>query len=265
MALLTLVSCRIFEDEIAHIMKKETENDPSVRIYLAETDGETTLPEKLTAQNIRYELSENGRMPPADASAFSILIRIIPFSMEAQPPKIKKAVYEDVSRYRETADGILVMYGLCGNVLGQIEEDLGTESCPIRILKDDNGTIVDDCICASVGGRDRFLEYAASKGKGTGIYFLTPMQAHHWREIVVKSGLTPDPDDEIMTKMVFEYGGYKYAGKIDTGISATPGWERAAEEFAEKTGLEIADYKGTTDIVMKNYDRIKEIIMKKRP
>lgn len=265
MTLLVLVSCRIFEDEIVCIMKKETENDPSVRIYLAETDGETTLPEKLEAQNIRYELLENDPLPPADTSMLTILIQIIPFSMEARPTKIKKTVYEYVSRYRETADGILVMYGLCGNVLGQIEEDLGTESCPVKILRDDNGTIVDDCICASVGGRDRFLEHASSKGKGTGIYFLTPMQARHWREIVVLSGLTPDPDDEIMTKMVFEYGGYKYAGKIDTGLSATPGWERAAEEFAEKTGLEITDYKGTTDIVAKNYDRIRAIVMKKRP
>jgi hypothetical protein len=79
------------------------------------------------------------------------------------------------------SDGIFLFYGLCGNVLGKIEEDFKTLDCKICILKEENGEIVDDCIGAVLGDRGRCLEVLKSC-KGIGTFFLTPMWAANLRD-----------------------------------------------------------------------------------
>jgi len=49
----------------------------------------------------------------------------------------------------EKTDGVMVFYGLCGNVLGSVENDLSQPECLVRILKDEDGEIADDCICVT--------------------------------------------------------------------------------------------------------------------
>lgn len=280
MPFLTIVSCRIFEDELTYILKNDTENLSSaerVQIFVNEDDTSLTLRQKLSSQGIHFSLYSDADIISFESplnrffenSSVSrddlcILVHVIPFSMEARPDKIKDAVYSVVSDYTIFSDAVLVMYGLCGNVLGGIEKDLSTSSCSVFILKDSDGNFVDDCICASVGGRARYMDITNEMDRGVGIYFLTPMQAVHWKEIAVLSGLTPDPDDEKMLRMVFEYSGYKYVGKIDTGLYFEPKFHEKTDEFCKKTGLEIVALNGTYQIPEQNFKRVKNYVLSKK-
>lgn len=65
-------------------------------------------------------------------------------------------------------------------------------SCPVRILKDKDHRIVDDCIGATVGGVKNYLRILKSVSDA-GTYLFTPMYSKGWRELLDLNKLNKDP------------------------------------------------------------------------
>ncbi len=101
----------------------------------------------------------------------------------------------------------------------------------------------------------------AGEERGTGTYFLTPMQAANWKEMFVHAKLTPDPDNTEMIKMVFDYSGYKNVGKVDTGLCYEKKFDETVDEFASLFDFEIKLFEGSTKVADESYDSIKKEIM----
>ncbi|WNY23343.1 hypothetical protein MmiHf6_06500 [Methanimicrococcus hongohii] len=259
MTTVAIVSCRIFEDELTHLMKKEQEK--KTRLFLVDTDFIESIEKKFNFENINYEKIQSGQLEekvaePTDAQN-TIILQLIEFSMEAHPAEIKDAVYERIKQLQNIADGVMVFYGLCGNVLGSIEGDLSLPNCPVRILRDEDGNIGDDCICISLGSRKKYLQILKTDGC-EGTYFLTPMQAAYWREIAYASALTPDPNDDEMLRMVFEYSGYKNVGKVKTGLQYEEGFDEIVDDFSKRFNLNIIEYEGTPSMVEMSFEKFLE-------
>ncbi|MDV0447564.1 hypothetical protein MsAg5_14680 [Methanosarcinaceae archaeon Ag5] len=256
MTKVTLVSCRIFEDELTALLKKEDDvgknSGKPIKIILHRTDFIETFTAKLDSEGVSYELVDSGVSLPAGDDV--IVLRLIEFSMEARPNENKAVVYATVKEAQPESDGILVLYGLCGNVLGNIEEDLSLPDCPVRILKDCDGDIVDDCICASLGSRQRYTQILKDAPRGEGTFFLTPMQAAYWREIAYASALTPDPNDDDMIRFVFEYSNYKRVGKINTGFQYEQKYDDIVSDFSSRFNMKIIEYDGQS-IVYTCYEK----------
>lgn len=261
MTTIAIVSCRIFEDELTHLMKKAQRE--KTRLLLIETEFIESIEKKFKSERIDYEkISENdieGKLKDSADIELTIILQMIEFSMEARPSEIKDVVYDKIKMLQSDVDGIMVLYGLCGNVLGNIESDLSLENCPVRILRDEEGEIADDCICVALGGRKKYAQILKNSG-GEGTYFLTPMQAAYWREIAYASMLTPDPNDDDMIKMVFDYSNYKNVGKISTGLCYEKGFDETVDDFAKRFEFNIIEYEGSNSIIENFYDKfLKEI------
>lgn len=256
MATIGIVSCRIFEDELTFLMKKEQEK--KTRLFLIETEFTETIERKFNFEKIVYEKIhadelENKLKESTDAED-TIVVQLIEFSMEAHPDRIKDMVYDKIQDLQNHVSGILVFYGLCGNVLGNVDNDLSTPDCPVRILRDEDGDIGDDCICISIGSRKKYVHIIRTDGK-EGTYFLTPMQAAHWREIAYASALTPDPNDDEMLKMVFEYSNYKNVGKVSTGLKYEENYDQVVDDFSNRFNLKILEYEGNPSIIENSFKR----------
>ena len=132
----------------------------------------------------------------------------------------------------------------------------------MHILREEDGEIIDDCIGASLGGREPYLR-ALKEAGGEGVYFLTPMGAAFWKEMAVIARLTDDPNNTAMTKMVFDYAGYKNVGKINTGLAYEESFDAKVEEFAKAFNFRIVDMQGTVRIAEQSYQRAKDSIAKK--
>ena len=263
MTLMCIIACRIFEDEIVHLIKK----DPQINRIL--------IVDNLDAAGIIKKLSENAIdhtvCPPNDIEYsihseqdedYCLLINILAFSLDASPQLLKESVYKEIDIMSEYADAILIFYGLCGNVLGNLNRDFEHLSCPVHILREEDGEIIDDCIGASLGGREPYLK-ALKEAGGEGVYFLTPMGAAFWKEMAVIARLTNDPDNTAMTKIVFDYAGYKKVGKINTGLMYEKNFDAKVEEFAQAFDFRIVDMQGTVSISENSYQRAKDSITKK--
>lgn len=256
---LYLVSCRMFEDELVHIFEEEDENS---RLILIENENIEVIKEKLNDVSIKYEVISANDLPAKlrQTDDFLVVLDILEFALDADPSLLKEKVYMAIEEIGSTFDGVLVFYGLCGNVLGSLESDFAYLGVPVRILKDAQGNIVDDCICAAFGDRGAYVAAMKGEQRGEGIYFLTPMQAANWKEMLVLAKLTPDPDNIEMTKMVFDYSGYKHVGKVDTGLYYEKKFDETVDEFASLFDFEKKLFAGSTKVADECYYSIKKEI-----
>jgi hypothetical protein len=264
MPVMSIIGCRMFEDEIMHLL----ENDPEIeKVLVIENEDCAGITRKMADAGIPHSvlpLDEILTKPEiGEEQGFTLIIYILELALHAIPENLKKTVYSKVELLAPGSDGILLFYGLCGNVLGKIEEDFKDLDCKICILKEEDGEIVDDCIGAVLGGRRQYLN-ALKSCRGVGTFFLTPMWAVNWREMIRTSGLSQNPDDISMSKFVFDYAGYKRAAKVNTGHAYEKNFEAAVLEFSTLFDFEVIDLEGTMELVESCYTKTKSAVHEKR-
>lgn len=257
MPLLTLIACRMFEDEIVHII----ENDDSITALLVVDNADSCgLVSKLKDAGCEYrQTSENSIKDYQIDNGLTLTVEMLELALHAKPEHLKDVVYTKAREMAEYSDGILLFYGLCGNVLGKVDTELSDLPCPVRILKENNGNVIDDCIGAVLGGRAAYLEKLKSF-HGVGTFFMTPMWAAHWREMVVSAGMTPNADDIKLSKFVFDYAGYRNVAKMDTGLCYEKEFEPMVEEFASLFDFNVIDMKASPELLVRCYEQLKEEI-----
>jgi len=263
MSFMCIIGCRIFEDEIVHLIKNDCEIN---RVLVIDRMDAVGLLRKLSENHISHTVcleNEIGYLLNKQNTNYCLVINILGFSLDASPQLLKESVYQQINIMSEYADIILVFYGLCVNVLGNINKDFEQLSCPVHILREENGDIVDDCIGTSLGGRRPYLSVLKKAG-GEGIYFLTPMAATYWKEMAVVARLTDNPDNIEMTKIVFDYAGYRKVGKINTGLFYEKNFDEKVKEFANSFDFQIVEIQGSTKIAQQSYYRAKEAILGKK-
>lgn len=283
MPVITIIGCRIFEDEIVHIIEKDpglegvivVKNDNSIGLVrkleetasypsysiLAIEEVHALLGKGRTGERIRKEAGKEIEEEKRDLT-LTLVVNVMGFAFEGFPDRLKEAVYETIEDAKEYSDAVLLLYGLCGNVLGNVEQDFGASGFPVFILTDREGEIVDDCVGAVLGGRGAFL--SKLKAEGTGTYFLTPVGAAYWKEILVASRITPDPENIEMTKMVFDYSGYKNVAKVNTGLHYEKEFETKVKEFANSFGFEIVNMEGSPELIEKRYEKVREEVLRRK-
>lgn len=264
MPVITIIGCRMFEDEIMHLL----ENDHEIKeVFVVESDDCKGITRKMTESGLEYKVIPLEEMPEKSADkskSLTLVIYMLELALHAIPENLKKTVYSKVELMAPRSDGILLFYGLCGNVLGKIEEDFKALDCRVCILKEENGEIVDDCIGAVLGGRKQYLE-ALKSCRGVGTFFLTPMWAVNWREMVRTAGLSQNPDDISMSKFVFDYAGYKKVARVNTGLAYEKDFDACVKEFSTLFEFEITNLEGTLQLVESCYAKTKTSVLDADP
>ena len=260
MPVMTIIGCRMFEDEIMHLL----ENDPEIeKLLVVENEDCKGITKKMNEAGLEYttllleEIPENSA---GKGKGLTLIIYMLELALHAIPEDLKKTVYSKVELMAPLSDGILLFYGLCGNVLGKIEEDFKALDCRVCILKEENGEIVDDCIGAVLGGRKQYLE-ALKSCRGVGTFFLTPMWAANWREMIRTAGLSQNPDDISMSKFVFDYAGYKKVARVNTGLIYEKNFDTCVKEFSTLFEFEVRDLEGTLHLVESCYAKTKASVL----
>ncbi|WP_406660337.1 DUF1638 domain-containing protein [Methanolobus sp. ZRKC3] len=261
MPALSIIACRIFEDEIIDVI----ENDPEIEeVIVVENENCFGLVQKLNDTGIPYKLMPIEKITtiPKKENNFnvSLTVNILELAFHGEPRNLKEFVYGNVKNMASNSDGIFLFYGLCGNVLRKLEKDFESFPCPVSILKDDNGKVVDDCIGTLVGGRKSFLDLMSSFNR-TSTLLMTPMWVHNWKEMFKHSGFVEDPDDIETTKFVLESMGYKTVVKVNNGLSYIKDFEKKVEDFAKLFDFNIIEIEGNLEITRNSYNRFKSHVI----
>ena len=262
MPTMSIISCKIMQDEIVWIL----ENDSSIdEILVVENENIREFVGKLNKINIQHKMLPLENISSlskinSECNKYTVLVYVMELGLHTNPKELKKKVYKTVEILAPFSSGILLFYGLCGNVLGDVEKDFELNSlpCPVRILKDKNHRIVDDCIGATVGGFDNYLRILKSVSDA-GTYLFTPMYSKGWRELIQLDKLHSDPSKALkLMKKTHEMIGYKRVAKINTGLEYTENFDASIREFAELFDFEILEfYDGNQKIFEDCYEELK--------
>jgi hypothetical protein len=156
---------------------------------------------------IRGRVSENASEQDV------VVVNVLKMALHSDVKLLKDEVYKNIREMSRFSNGILLFYGLCGNSLGDIRNDLWDLSCPIYFLTDKDDKRVDDCIAVALGGNKRYEE-TLSRFPGVGIFF-TPMWAFNWREI--DKEVSKSSRSQSLGSMLNSLG-YQRVAKLDTGL-----------------------------------------------
>lgn len=251
MFVLSIIACRMFEDEIVFMIEKY---GSIAKLIIIDDENSASIAGKFDKCGYSYEFLALEKVQefitdnPEDSTI--VVIHMLELALHAVPENLRRTVYGKIEQMSMYSHAILLFYGLCGNVLGKVEKEMSNCSCPVYILKEENGEIVDDCIGAVLGGRDAYLSKLKSF-KGVGTFFMTPMWAANWKEMIRSAGITNDPDNTKMAKYVFDYAGYKKVAKLKTGLSYEHGFDNMVEEFAKIFDFEIIEMDASLDLIEK--------------
>lgn len=260
MTVMGIIGCRIFEDEIVHVLA----NDPEAeKIYLVKNEENIGLLHKLKSLGLDpvvlpyYELKT--RLKQKDE--FSVIVQLQETGLHMDPSRLKNITYTNLNLMSRFADGILLFYGLCGCAFSRLRKDFPYIKCSLRLLQDrssgESSQPLEDCIAAALGGNSRYREILRSYSDA---FFLTPMWAVNWKNAFkiddgFKGGFefTPENLKEL---------GYRKIVRINTGLSYEPDYEKKIEEFALNFGFEVIELEGSTEIAQESYKMMKNMLLR---
>jgi hypothetical protein len=285
---LSIIACRIFEDELTRVLSL----DHTLRhLLLVDNPDAMGLSRKLRAQNRAHLLVAREEIPDrikdlqkdnfgkiikplinrfhffhgraledAGDQELVVVVNVLKMALHSDGKLLKDEVYKNIRDMSRFSNGILLFYGLCGNYLGNIGNDLKDLGCPIYFLTDQDDKRVDDCIAVALGG-NKLYEETLSGFPGVGVFF-TPMWAFNWKDIDKEVGKSSK--SQSLGSMLNSLG-YKKVAKLDTGLHYISDFEVESKisEFASSYNLEIIGLQGNTEIADRCYRQAKDRISNK--
>lgn len=271
MTTLGILSCRIFEDELIYFILHNKEFN-QILLFNNENIHET-FEKKLIKNNIKYCLCNtyqeiNSYLSKNSNSIKILFLKIIGLGLHSYPNQLKEYIYNELTLLNEKTSlkNILLYYGLCGNVLGNVEKDFNTKDFHVFILKEKNGEIVDDCVGAILEGRENYLKLLKSFNK-IGTLIEIPMGAitidHFMFKNLLNSNISEKKAQKMIKKM-YDIANYEKMLLLDTGLPYTPYEEakKKAKDHADKFQLKLYEKKlGSQRLFQENYERIKDRLL----
>ena len=191
MPVLSIVACRMLEDELVHLLSA----DGVVReLLLVDGMQALSLSAKLKAQNrlhlrlglegIARHLQERQNRSGGifsrscagpKAAELAVVVSPLSLGLHSDLEQLKGAVYDNIRSLAAFSDGLLIFYGKCGNALADQEHDFSDLACPIYFRTDERGERIDDCIALALGGNKNY-DRALAEHQDVAL-FMTPMWA----------------------------------------------------------------------------------------
>ena len=274
MPVLSIIACRMLEDELVHVLSKDRELQQLIVVenrdisgFLRKLKSKNCSPRTVFLDRIPV-LLKGGSSP--DFKTFAKFLSLFPFFKRIHKKKIreekkvsvvvnllrlglhadlellKAEVYRNIREMAPFSDRILIFYGTCGNTFGKLEEDFVGLGCPLFFLKEKNGETIEDCISLALGGNEAYSR-AMIEFRGMGTIYLTPMWASSWKRLGNEAG-SQDFNNSYLKNPL-----YCLAAKIDNGLVDNLEFNENVQEFACTFGMKVMNLKGSAEIAEQSY------------
>lgn len=247
-----LLICEVLEDEMSHIIS----HDPDIeKVTFVESDPGADLIADLHQRigdrlKIVKEVSDFSPDPSVFLEILAVVLRV---GLHMDKELLQEGVVEHARLLDKKSDVIILGYGLCGNALLNIEEQLNDVRSQIVMPENEDGSKVDDCVGLVLGGTEKYLEKLYEEA---GTWFVTPGWLKHWETLLVKELHAPDIET---VKWIFEKAAYKRVLRVDTGIGDRERFRAETQKFADKFGFYVDEAGGTLDILKNTFEEAKRL------
>lgn len=245
-----LLVCQVLEEEVAYLLARD---EDVTRIALH--DSEYT-------EHFGRLLAQRGKPPELLASlddfeasgGFDVVVDVLQVALHMDKQDLQSGVYDAARDLAGVADVLTLGYGMCGNVLDKPELLLADLGRPVVVPRNDDGSIIDDCVCLVLGGTERYLDHVRAEA---GTWFLTPGWLRHWETLLVKE---LHARDVATVKWIFDRTGYKRALMIETGVTGRDPYQAESERFAALFDFYLDTATGSLHILERELEEAKRML-----
>lgn len=242
MAVLGILTCEIFEREIASLVADDNRVDT---VTVVEDPKSQDLIARIETK-VCYRVQ---RIPHLSAfepegTGNELLIRVLPLGLHRHQEILKKRLINEARRMDGAVDLLLLGYGQCGGALTAPREVIDTE-CPLYFPRDKSLPVA-DCVALCLGGNE---DYYQEQCRVAGTYFFTPGWSRHWRDMF-------GPDDEghgIISPELCQrvFRGYTRLLVVHTPVITREKIQERAKVMASLCGLTIIEERPGTFLALK--------------
>lgn len=281
MPVLSIISCRMFEDELAHIISSDKEMK---QLIVVENKDSFGLLRKLRSDNCLPRTSPLDRVPfllgnrhvsgfvniskpllilpffrkihekmkLKAAQELTVVVNLLRLGLHDDIEILRSEVYKNIKEMASFSDGILLFYCSCGGAFENLEENCLEFDCPLYWFKDGNEEVVVDCISAAIGGNAAYDELMYTC-RGTGALYFTSMWTSSWKEMREERKKSRNFNENYLKDPR-----YSRVVKLDTGLSYDPDFHKNVRDFARTFDMEIIEVKGSVELAEKSYRTAKK-------
>ncbi len=290
MPVLSIIACEMLEDELVYVLS--TDQDLK-RLFVIENSQSVRFVRKLTSKNCRFRF-----LPPDSASSVlekiniptsvkilnfltklpffgklhndnkeksreitTLVVNILKLGLHVDCEFLRSEIYRNIREMAKFSDGILLFYGNCGHSLKSLEADFKDLDCSFYFLKDEKGDIVEDCISVALGGNDTYAK-TMQTGSSTGMFYLTPMWASNWKEMIKESVGSYDFNKSALKSPLYKKLDKKVI-KINNGTAKGEEFDKNVLEFARTFEMSIVEMEGSMGIAKESYLSAKKNVHEK--
>jgi len=245
-----IIMCKIFENEMLHILKTDKTVD---RIFIISTEDTKRLESLLHESAIPFSSISVEDLPQEKSNGFEVVIQVLELGLHIYKEKIKPVVLESAHALEPNVDYLLLLYGLCGNALVDIEGTISEEGLHAVIPKDGEGYIIDDCIGIFLGGK---RGYWNELRKECGTWFSTSGWSLYGTNILERD--LGSKSKEMTKYLIKEVSHYTRVLMVETGVESRDFRERS-EQFAQEMELRLESRSGNLDILLDTWETTKQL------
>ena len=122
MPVMTIIGCRMFEDEIMHLL----ENDPEIeKVLVVENEDCSGIMRKMAEAGITHTALPLEEIPEKSAGkdkGLTLIVYMLELALHAIPENLKKTVYSKVELMAPRSDGVLLFTGFAGMCSGKLKK-----------------------------------------------------------------------------------------------------------------------------------------------
>ena len=245
-----ILTCQVLEEEISHLLMQDTEIK---KISVVRSEFSSGVEECLQNKGKLSVLSEIDDFQPETGEGLEVLLDAQNVGLHMDKKLLQDSVLSKVRTMEKYCGVVLLGYGLCGNSLEKLDEMLKDISIPVLRPTNDDGSIIDDCVCLVLGGTKYYMDEVR---KMAGTWFSTPGWYKHWETLLLKELGAPD----IKTaKWIFDKVGYKRVLTINTHSSDEEKLQRDANDFARKFDFFSEQREGSLELLLQALQKAKRI------
>ena len=242
--LFTMV-CPMLEDELVYMLSGDA--DPK-DVTVLETPYDASLLKKLDGKGVDYSTMPEERFMSGnnglDPDRYNVVIRMKNLGLHIEPADLKANIERELTELQGKVDCVALYYGMCGN-FGWDPSRWAADNLdyPVRIFRDEDDRVIDDCVGVAVGGIDGYREL---QRQNRGSMLFTPEIATNWDDFMSASDIAYYGEGRTLEqsradlKYMMDQCGYHAVVQIDTGYEDDrEEFDRCTKDFADYNGFEI--------------------------
>lgn len=252
MTILGVLTCEIFELEMAYLLKKDTAVSNVFVLNNKPGQGIINALKHHRFDRINPIESMDSFSPPKGGSHMDVLVHVVELAMHSRKSMLQEAIVDASRDMGKCVDAILLGYGLCGNALDDPDTLLKHLDVPFFLPRDEDH-YVDDCVGLFIGGRECYYE---EQIKEAGTFFMTPGWVNHWKVIFEKEFGNMSLD---MAKRFFKH--YKRTLLISNPVMETDQMREHVQEFNQLFNCSSEISHGSMDMLFDAWNTAKEFAL----